>query len=48
MHTMTTAYDCTYLFYHGERDVFITKDMAEKRAVELWNRRIDNEQRKAD
>jgi Lar family restriction alleviation protein len=44
-HTKTTIYDCTYVFYHGQQNVFITKERAEQKAVLLWNRRADNEQR---
>lgn len=45
VHTKTTLYDCTYQFWHGKRDVYITKETAERNVVELWNRRADNEQR---
>lgn len=42
VHTKTTLYDCTYQYYHGQRDVFITREMAEQRSAELWNRRANN------
>ena len=41
-------YDCTYEYYHGERKVFISKERATNDAINLWNRRADNEQREAD
>ena len=44
VHTMTTLYDCTYQYYHGQRDMFITREMAEKASVDLWNRRVGDEQ----
>lgn len=36
--------DCTYIFYHGEKDVFITKERATNNAINLWNRRADDNQ----
>jgi Lar family restriction alleviation protein len=41
VHTKTTLYDCTYQFYHGEKNVFITRERAERDVTELWNRRAD-------
>ena len=35
--------DCKYKYYHGEEDVFITKERATNDAINLWNRRADNE-----
>ena len=40
--------DCKYMYYHGEKDVFISKERATQDAINLWNRRADNEQREAD
>ena len=33
--------DCDYLFYHGEKNVFISKERATNDAINLWNRRAD-------
>ena len=41
----STPYDCNYAFYHGEQDVYISKERATRDAINRWNRRSDNEQR---
>ena len=38
-------FDCTYQYYHGEENVFISKERATKDIVKLWNRRANDEQR---
>lgn len=35
--------DCTYQFYHGERNVFISKERATNDATNLWNTRTPKE-----
>lgn len=42
VHTMTVLYDCTYIQYDGKADVYVTKEIAEKRVTKKWNRRADN------
>ena len=37
--------DCTYQFYHGEKNVFISKERATSDAINMWNRRAYNEQK---
>lgn len=37
--------DCTYTYFHGEKNVYISKEQATNKAIELWNRRADNERR---
>lgn len=41
-------YDCNYTYYHGEKDVYVSQERATSDAINLWNRRADNEQRKTD
>lgn len=33
--------DCTYQYYHGEKNVFISKQRATNDTINLWNRRVD-------
>lgn len=40
--------DCIYQYYHGEKNVFISKERATNDAINLWNRRACNERREAD
>ena len=30
LHTKVTLYDCTYQYFHGENNVFITRERAER------------------
>ena len=48
IHTMTIMYDCTYNQYGGEKNVFVTREMAETDLTRMWNRRVNNEQRETD
>lgn len=32
-------YDCNYTYYHGEKNVFISKERATNHAINLWNTR---------
>ena len=41
-------YDCKYTYFHGEKNVYISKEQAKNKAIELWNRRADNEQRETN
>ena len=36
--------DCKYTYYHGEKNVFISKERATNDVIELWNRRVNDEQ----
>lgn len=36
-------YDCKYVYYNGEKDVYISQDRATNDVKALWNRRSDNE-----
>lgn len=31
--------DCSYTFYHGEKNVYIPKERATNDAINMWNRR---------
>ena len=35
--------DCNYIFYHGEKNVYISKERATSDAINLWNRRTTDE-----
>lgn len=34
--------DCKYTYYHGEHNVFISKERATNDVIELWNRRAND------
>lgn len=34
-------YDCNYVYYCGEQDVYISKERATNDAINMWNRRAD-------
>ena len=36
-------YECKFQFYHGEENVYITKERATNQAIEVWNRRAEDE-----
>lgn len=36
-------YDCNYIYYNGEKNVFISKERAVSDVLKLWNRRIEND-----
>ena len=40
--------DCTYQFYHGERNVFISKERATNDATNLWNTRTPKRKRRGE
>ena len=42
LHTKVTLYDCIYQYFHGEKNVLITKESAYREVAEAWNRRADN------
>ena len=33
------SFDCNYSYYHGEKNVFISKDRAINDVIDMWNRR---------
>lgn len=37
--------NCRYVYFRGEKNVYISKEQATNMAIELWNRRVDDEQR---
>ena len=36
-------FDCNYTFYHGEKNVYISRERATNDAINIWNRRSKNE-----
>lgn len=36
-------FDCTYQYYHGEKNVFVSKERVTNDIVNLWNRRANDE-----
>lgn len=35
-------YNCVYTYYHGQKNVNVTKEQAIEEVSDLWNRRDDN------
>jgi len=42
--TRLVLFDCKYIFYRGEQNVFVTQEEAEDDVTELWNRRNGEKQ----
>lgn len=43
IHTITVMYDCIYNQYGGKKNIYVTREMAEERVTNMWNRRANDE-----
>ena len=46
LHTRVILCDCTYMYFHGEKNVCITRERAEREVARLWNKRTGDAQGK--